>query len=121
MPDWLIIALCLLAALVLFLAVGGALAQKRRLKADEPAFEADLDRANRDLAAAHAADRGFDPALIERTAREAYVAVHGAEPSDLELVQVVDRPGKDEDKVIFRAGEHRIVLGRRGDDWLHEA
>ena len=124
MPTWLAIVLIALAALVLLLAIGGAVAQKRRLAADEGSFRTELDRADRDLATAHAADRGFDPEVIDRTARAAFLELHGAEPEELRLIQVIDQPGTDEDKVVFRAEaggtSHTIVLGRRGDDWLHE-
>ena len=124
MPTWLAIVLIALLAIVVVLAVGGALGQRRRLEADEGAFRAELSRADRDLAAAHAADRGFDPEVIDRTARAAFVEQYGTEPADLQLVQVIDQPGTDEDKVVFRAqvngAEQTLVLGRRGDTWLHE-
>jgi hypothetical protein len=40
---------------------------------------------------------------------------------DMSLVQVVDKPGTEADQAVFniRSGgrDHRIVLGRHGDDW----
>ena len=124
MPTWLIIVLSVLGALIFVLAVGGAIAQRRRLEAGAPAFSVELEKVNRDLAAAHAADRGFDPARIEAAAREAFVQLHGTEPEDLVLVQVIDEPGTDDDKVVFRAAAHgaphTLTLGRRGDAWLLE-
>ncbi len=40
----------------------------------------------------------------------------------LQLVQVVDRPGTDEDQAVFRAvtdsGERTLVLGRRDGAWV---
>ena len=54
------------------LAVGGAIAARRRLAPDEERFEADLHRVNRDLAAAHAEDRGWERGALEASARQAY-------------------------------------------------
>jgi len=46
----------------------------------------------------------------------------GHEPDELTLIEVLDRPGTDEDEAVFdvRAGgsRHRLVLGRRGDEWI---
>ena len=40
-------------------------------------------------------------------------------------MQIVDRPGTDDDKAVFRvtAGdrEERLTLGRQGGDWVLEA
>ena len=48
----------------------------------------------------------------------------GAEPGELTLVQIVDRPGTDEDKAVFRgdAGgrDERLTLGRQGGEWVFE-
>jgi|SRR5215207_3318825 len=117
MPTWLIIVL----AVLLVLAVGGAFAARRRLAATQDRFELDLQRVNRDLAAAHAEDRGWERAALETSARQAYAGERGSEPTDLELVQVVDRPGTDEDKAVFRIGTERLTLGRRDGEWVLEA
>jgi hypothetical protein len=41
---------------------------------------------------------------------------------ELHLVQVVDRPGTDEDQAVFRVvtdrGERTLVLGRRDGAWV---
>jgi hypothetical protein len=117
-PTWLIIVL----AVLLVLAVGGAIAARRRLAANSDRFEASLQEVNRDLAAAHAEDRGWERGALETAARQAYAAKHGgAEPSELELTQVVDRPGTDDDKALFRCGGERLTLGRRDGQWVLES
>jgi hypothetical protein len=39
-------------------------------------------------------------------------------------VQVVDPPGTDDDRAVWRVRAHgqahRLTLGRRGDDWIFE-
>ena len=98
MPTWLIIVL----AVLLVLAVGGAIAVRRRLAATE--------------------DRGWERSALEASARQAYAAAKdGAEPADLELVQVIDRPGTDDDHAIFRIGDERLTLGRRDGQWVLES
>ncbi len=75
------------------------------------------------LAQARAGDRGWDLAVLQAAARQAFASGHGGhEPERLELIQVVDRPGTDADEAVFRAvhGHHApdIVLGREGDRWV---
>ena len=118
MPTWLIIVLVVLLVLI----VGGMVAASRYRKATQGRFEEHLAQVNRDLAAAHAQDRGWERGALETSARQAYAAQRdGAEPADLELVQVIDKPGTDEDKAIFRCGDERLTLGRRDGDWVLEA
>jgi hypothetical protein len=117
MPTWLIIVI----VVFIVLAVGGAIAARRRLAANTDRFEASLEKVNRDLAAARAEDRGWEWSTLESAARRAYAERHdGADPSQLELVQVVDRPGTEEDKAVFRAGGKRLTLGRRDGEWVLE-
>jgi len=116
-PTWLIIVL----AVLLVLAVGGAIAARRRLAATQGQFEIDLQRVNRDLAEAHAEDRGWERGALEASARRCYAAERGNEPADLELVQVVDRPGTDDDHAVFRIGSERLTLGRRDGEWVLES
>src|SRR5215216_7659615 len=104
MPTWLAIVLGVFVALVIILAVGGAIARRRQLAATRGRFDANLAQVNRDLAAAHAEDRGWAREGLEAAARGAYVAERGAEPAALTLVQIVDRPGTDDDKAVFRIG-----------------
>jgi hypothetical protein len=121
MPTWLIIVLVVL----LVLAVGGYFARRAQLARTRGAFEASLAKVDRDLAAAAAADRGWDRSLLEAAARRAFAAERGAEPDHLVLVEVFDRPGTDEDRAVFRAehsgGVHHVTLGRRGEEWVREA
>ena len=117
MPHWLVIVLLVL----LVLAVGGAIAARRRLAATSDRFDADLKRVNRDLAAARAEDRGWEWSTLEEAARRLYVAERGSEPGSLELVQVVDRPGTEDDHAVFRVGRERLTLGRRDGEWVLEA
>jgi hypothetical protein len=114
MPLWLIIVVAVLVILV----AGGILARSRQLARTRPAFERSLTQADRDLAAAAAADRGWDRALLEAAARRVYAERHGADPQTLTLVEVLDRPGKDADEAVFEAQGERLVLGRRGDEWI---
>jgi hypothetical protein len=117
MPTWLIVILVVL----LVLAVGGAIAARRRLAANHDRFNRSLQQVNRDLAAAHAEDRGWERASLETNARRIYADERGAEPEHLELVQVIDRPGTDDDHAVFRIGHERLTLGRRDGDWVLEA
>jgi pantothenate synthetase len=118
MPLWLIIVLAVLAVL----AVGGAVARRAQLKRTETAFRTALARANHDLAEAAAKDKGWDRAHLEAAARRVFEAEHGTEPDSLDLVEVVDLPGIDEDEAVFRALHaghvHEITLARHGDDWV---
>lgn len=105
------------------LALGGALANRRRFAATEAERRRSIEAADRDLAAAHAEDNGWDRSRLEAAARRVLEQRHpGAAPDDLVLVQVIDRPGTDGDEAIFQAGPaasgQRIVLRRRGDDWV---
>ena len=123
MATWLIVVIVVfvLAVVVLF-AFGVAGARRHR---DEGAgrFHSELEEANAALASARAEDRGWERARLEAAARAAHDARRpGAQVSELHLVQVVDRPGTEHDQARFRVvdadGEHEILLGRRGDDWV---
>jgi Flp pilus assembly protein TadB len=117
-PTWLIILL----VVIVVLAVGGAFARSRQLARSRPAFEASLEQVNRDLAAAAAQDRGWDRSTLEEAARRIYREESGEEAAELELVEVLDRPGTDQDQAVFRvAGSRRFILGRRDGEWVHES
>jgi hypothetical protein len=121
MPTWLAIVLGVFVALVIVLAAGGAYARRRQLERTQPRFEAHLAQVNRELAAAHAQDRGWAREGLETAARAAYAAQRdGTEPPGLELVQIEDRPGTDEDKAVFAIGDERLTLGRANGDWVFE-
>ena len=117
MPTWLIIVLAVLAVL----AVGGFFARRAYNRRTVGQFRAQLERANHDLAQAAAADRGWDRATLESAARRIYAEQRGAEPAELLLVEVLDRPGTDEDQAVFRCGTEFLTLGRRDGEWVHES
>ncbi len=118
---WLIIVLAVFAVLI----VGGMFARNRQLARSRPAFERALAQVDRDLAAAAATDRGWDRSLLEAAARRISAERFGSEPEELTLVEVIDKPGTDEDQAVFdvSAGgaRHRVVLGRRDGDWVPAA
>jgi hypothetical protein len=119
-PHWLIIVLVVLLAL----AVGGMIARVIIQRRTEGEFARRLEQANHDLAEAAAADRGWDRAVLEGAARRLYAKERGVEPSELLLVEVLDRPGTDEDFAVFHVeGEGRmdsLTLGRRDGEWVLE-
>jgi hypothetical protein len=112
--------LIVLAVIVLALVVGGYVAVARRTGARDPELREQLKRAERELAQAHAADKGWDRATLEAAARAAAEQRFGAVKA-LRLVQVIDKPGTDADQAVFRVetddGEHAITLGRSGGLW----
>jgi len=119
--TWLFIVLAVLV--VLF--VGGIYARKRQLARSRPAFERALSRVDQDLAAASATDRGWDRELLHAAARRISSERFGAEPEELTLVEVIDKPGTESDQAVFEVtaggSRHRVVLGRRDGDWVHAA
>ena len=123
METWEIIVLAIVAVIVL-LAVGGAIARRRQLERSQGRFDESLAQVNRDLAAAHAQDNGWERSLLEDAARQAYASERGSDPAELELVQVIDRPGTDDDHAVFSCGpqaRERLTLGRRDGQWVLEA
>ena len=119
MPSWLLIVIVVLAVL----AVGGFFARRALTRRTETQFRARLEQANHDLAEAAAADRGWDRATLESAARRIYAEQRGAEPAELLLTEVLDRPGTEEDYAVFSVeGEGRketLTLGRRDGEWIH--
>ena len=109
--------------LVVLLAIGGMLANARWRRRGEAQLETSLDEVNRKLAAAHAADKGWEPNALNAAARQAFVEQRpGEEIRSEALVAVVDKPGTDEDQAVFRfvtdSGTWRLTLGRRGNAWF---
>lgn len=123
MPTWLIIILAVLA----LLAVGGMIARFMQLRRTRDEFARTLERVNHDLAEAAAQDRGWDRATLESAARRIYAeqAGGGGDVPPLLLVDVLDRPGTDQDQAVFRVGDHtsdrHLTLGRREGEWVHES
>ena len=103
MPTWLAIVLGVFVALVLILSIGGAIARKRQLERTQGRFDENLAEVNRDLALAHAQDRGWARETLDAAAQAAWLAERGADAptASLTLVQIVDRPGTDDDKAVY--------------------
>ncbi len=117
--DVIVIAAVLL---IVLLALGGMVANRRRREAGAAHFETSLEEVDRQLAAAHAADKGWEPAALSRAAREAFAQERVAdEIREQALIAVIDRPGTDRDQAVFRfvtdAGTYELTLGRAGDRW----
>jgi hypothetical protein len=111
-----IVLLAIAVVLLLIVAVGWRGATRRARERDA-ALLRDLAEANQALAQAHASDNGWDRDVMEAAARQAL----GHDPDALHLVQVVDRPGTEDDEALFRAvtGDKstEVRLFRTGDAW----
>jgi Tfp pilus assembly protein PilX len=120
------IVLLVIIVVVAALAIGGAVAQRRRMARNTGVFERELSSVNEELAVARAEDRGWEPATLDAAAREAYASERpGVATPELTLVRIIDRPGTDEDKAIYRTGPvgsgEELTLGRRGGAWVLES
>ena len=108
--------------LLVVLVIGGYVATGRRARADDAALRAELEAANRALAIAHAQDKGWERSLLEEAARTAFADRSPAEVRELQLVQVVDKPGTEDDQAVFRVvtahGAEYLHLDRHGDAWV---
>jgi hypothetical protein len=120
-----IVVLATLGVLLLLAIVGSASASLRNRRQGEQLTQR-LREIDRELAAALAQDRGWERNALEAAARQAF-AEHrpGVPVAELELLQVIDRPGTDDDLAVFRAdtagGATRITLGRRDGAWYAAA
>ena len=107
--------------LVILLVVGGLIANGRRARSQEDELRVAVREADQALALARAGDRGWHRDVLEAAAREAFAARSPAEVRELLLMQVVDRPGTEEDQALFLvvtdAGSEEILLVRQGDAW----
>jgi hypothetical protein len=116
------IVIVVIVLLVVVLAVGGIVASGRRHRADDPALRAELEAANEALALARATDKGWERSLLEEAVRAAFAQRSNAEIRELLLVQVVDKPGTEEDQAVFRVvtdhGSEHLHLDRHGDTWV---
>ena len=115
-----LIAMLVFLVIVVLLSVGGYVANARRREAERAALHERARQANEHLALAHAEDKGWERSALEGAARAEFARRFGHEPKELLLVQVVDRPGTDEDKAVFDADGDRITMGRRGGEWVAE-
>jgi len=117
------IVLIVIGVVVLALVLLGALGARRRLGATEHGFEARLVEANEALADARAQDRGWDLTALEEAARAAAGRrAPDARVRGVHLVQVIDRPGTDDDEARFHVDvamgrDFQVVLHRNGDTW----
>jgi type II secretory pathway pseudopilin PulG len=121
----LLIVLIVLGVLLLLAILGGVVAS-RRSREGAAAFEQSLTAIDRQLAAAVAEDHGWHRDRLETTAREEFAQRRpGATVDQLELVQITDEPGTDQDLAVFRvtsAGTvSRLTLGRRDGAWYAAA
>ena len=124
MSTWEIVVIVLVVLIVL-LAVGGIVGRRRQLEASQGRFEANLEQVNHDLAVARADDRGWERSTLLDAVRRTYAAERdGADAGEIQLIQVLDRPGTDDDKAVFSVGaggRERLTLGRRDGEWVLEA
>jgi hypothetical protein len=120
----LVVVLVVLGVLLLLALVGGAMASRRN-RAGEAGLHERLTAIDRQLAAATAADRGWQRDALEAAARSELAARRpDAQIAQLELLQIVDEPGTDDDLAVFRivtgpppVQTSRLTLGRRDGAW----
>jgi uncharacterized membrane protein YccC len=116
------IVVIVVVVIVVVLIVGGYVATGRRARADDAALRDELEAANRALALAHAQDKGWERSLLEEAARTAFADRSPASVRELQLVQVVDKPGIEQDQAVFRVvtdhGAEYLHLDRHGDAWV---
>jgi hypothetical protein len=108
-----------IAVLAVLLFVGGLYASGRRRDKLAGSLRERIEAADAALADARAQDKGWERATIEAACR----AAADGELRELQLVQVVDRPGTDADQAVFRVvgadgAERTITLGRRDGAWV---
>ena len=115
------VIIVLFVLLVILLIVGGLIANGRRTRSQEDELRVAVREADQALALARAGDRGWERDVLEAAAREAFAARSPVEVRELLLMQVVDRPGTEEDQALFRVitdvGSEEILLVRHGDGW----
>jgi type II secretory pathway pseudopilin PulG len=121
----LIVVLAVLGVLLLLAIVGGAMASRRN-RADAGAFSQNLTAVDRQLAAAVAEDHGWHRETLETAARSEFASHRpGVDIAELELTQISDEPGTDQDLAVFRVvtanGTSRLTLGRRDGAWYGAA
>jgi cell division protein FtsB len=122
METWEIVVLAVVGVLLL-LALGGGIANARRRRALAERFGPQIRAADQALAEAHASDKGWDRDALEAAARrELERARPGEVVRELVLVQVIDKPGQEEDQAVFRVAaadrDAVLTLGRAGDGWV---
>ena len=120
-----VLAIIILAVVVLVavLAFLGYRVMRKRQAEGEAGFQTRLTEANEALADARAEDRGWDLPALEAAARAVVEQRHpNANVRDLHLIQVIDRPGTEDDQARFHVDvamgrDFEVLLGRRGGEW----
>jgi hypothetical protein len=116
------IVLVLVGLVLIALIAGGLVATARRRQAEGHRLIADVEAADRALAAAHAEDKGWERGRLEAAARAAFAETGQGPIEALHLVQVVDRPGTQDDEAVFRVvtsgGPQPLRLLRRDGAWV---
>jgi hypothetical protein len=116
------IIVLVVVVLVAVLIAGGFVTTGRRQREDETALRTELEAANEALALARASDKGWERSLLDAAVRAAFAERSAAEIRDLQLVQVVDRPGTEDDQAVYRVvtehGSEYLHLDRHGDSWV---
>ena len=107
---------------VAVLIAGGLAVNARRYREDERTLGDAVLAADQALATAHAVDKGWDRAAPRVRGARRLRRPPGQPIRELHLIQVVDRPGTEDDQAVFRVvtegGEHDVRLGRRDDGWV---
>lgn len=121
----LIVVLALLGLLILVALIGAAGASRRN-RAGAERFTESLTTVDNQLAAAVAQDHGWHADTLDAAARSEFAAQRpGDEIASLQLVQIKDEPGTDQDLAVFHvisgAGTSRLTLGRRDGAWYAAA
>ena len=117
-----LVVLIVLGVLLLLAIIGAAMASRRNALG-AIAFEQSLAAVDRQLAAAVAADHGWERAPLEASARNAFAEERPqTRIAELSLVGIVDEPGTDQDLAVFLVvaadgAESRLTLGRRDGAW----
>lgn len=121
MPDWLLILIAVLAVLIVVLAVAGSAWNRRHRERTDAGLLDRITLADRALAAAVAADRGWDRDTLHAAARTALAARDPAHAdAALVLTVVDDQPGTDDDRAEFEVAggaAPSLTLVRRGGTW----
>lgn len=117
-----VVVLIVLGVLLLLAIIGAAMASRRNALG-AIAFEQSLAAVDRQLAAAVAEDHGWERGALDASARSAFAEQRpGTRIAELQLVQIVDEPGTDQDLAVFLVvaadgAESRLTLGRRDGAW----
>jgi hypothetical protein len=118
------IVLIVFAAIVIVLFVLGAIGASRHRRATDAEFQTKVAEANEALADARAEDQGWDlPSLEAAALRVVQQRNPGANIRNIHLIQVIDRPGTEDDQARFHVDvamgrDFEVLLGREGGEWV---